>query len=365
MSLPDFIAVVDDTEGTRFALRRTLEGAGFSVQEGKCGADALRLAALGPSLIILDVHMPDLMGTEVSRRLKADPRTRSIPILHLSASYTAELDRAAGLESGADAYLTEPVEPQLLFATIHALLRARAAEQVAETALKSQDAFLTGTSHDIRNLLQAMRMTLDLQLRRMQDRHVDQEALTRALERSIADVGRTTRLVEDLLEGAQLQAGKMVLHREELDLIEAVRDVVERLRPQAAAAGSKLELESTDSIRGRFDRLRLNQMIANLLSNAFKYGAGKPIVVRVHAEPGTAVIEVADQGPGVPASQLERVFDRFERGGAEDRPGSYGLGLWIVRELARLHGGSATVTSEVGRGATFRIMLPLAASASA
>lgn len=365
MSPPDFIAVVDDTDGTRFALRRTLEGAGFSVREGKCGADAFRLAAQGPSLIILDVHMPDLMGTEVSRRLKADPRTRSIPILHLSASYTAELDRAAGLESGADAYLTEPVEPALLLATIHALLRARTAEQIAERALKSQDAFLTGTSHDIRNLLQAMRMTLDLQLRRMQDRHVDQEALTRALERSIADVGRTTRLVEDLLEGAQLQAGKLVLHREEIDLVAAVREVVERLRSQAAAVGSKLDLEAPEPIRGRFDRLRLNQMIANLLSNAFKYGAGKPILVRVHARSGAAVIEVTDEGPGIPASELERVFDRFERGGAQDRPGSYGLGLWIVRELARLHGGSATLTSELGRGATFRIELPLDAPASA
>src|SRR3954467_9408635 len=97
-SVAERIAIVDDTEGTRFALRRTLEAAGFSVVEGGTGESALKLAR----------GLPDLSGPEVARRIKADPQTRHIPILHLSASYTEESDRVVGLESGADAYLTEP-----------------------------------------------------------------------------------------------------------------------------------------------------------------------------------------------------------------------------------------------------------------
>src|SRR5436305_15085029 len=114
MGAAETIAVVDDTEGTRLALRRTLERAGFEVVEGACGADALRIARdRPPSLMVLDVHMPALMGPHVVKRLKADPVTRTIPILHLSASFTEDSDRALGLHSGADPHLTEPVDPAL------------------------------------------------------------------------------------------------------------------------------------------------------------------------------------------------------------------------------------------------------------
>src|SRR4051812_29219196 len=120
MSRPPVIAGIDDTEGTRFALRRTLENAGYQGLEAGTGTEGLRLARSQPQLIILDIHLPDLLGTEVARRIKADPATREIPVLHLSASSVTEQDRAAGLDSGADAYLTEPVEPQLLLATVRA-----------------------------------------------------------------------------------------------------------------------------------------------------------------------------------------------------------------------------------------------------
>src|SRR5436305_7101075 len=235
MGAAETIAVVDDTEGTRLALRRTLERAGFDVVEGSCGADALRIARdRPPALMVLDVHMPDLMGPDVVKRLRADPATRTIPILHLSASFTEDSDRAFGLESGADAYLTEPVEPELLLATIHALLRTRAAERVAERALQTRDEFLSITSHDIRGLLQALRLTLDVQLLRAQERHFERDAMVRAIQRSVSDVQQMTRLVEDLLDRSQLQAGKLNLHLEETDLSALAREVVQRTAPEAA-----------------------------------------------------------------------------------------------------------------------------------
>ncbi|HTO97712.1 MAG TPA: hybrid sensor histidine kinase/response regulator [Myxococcales bacterium] len=355
---PGTIAVIDDTEGTRLATRRILERAGFNVIEGTCGADALRLARQRPDLMVLDVHMPDLLGPEVADRLKADPETRSIPILQLSASFTDESDRAFGLQSGADAYLTEPVEPELLLATVQALLRARTAERVAERALQTRDEFLSMTSHDIRGLLQALRLTLDVQLQRAQDRNFEREAMVHAIRRSVSDVQQMTRLVEDLLDRTQFDAGKVILHFQELDLSALVRQGLQRSIDEAGARGSAVELDAPEPVPGLFDPVRVDQVLSNLLSNAMAHGAGKPVRVSVRKSGAQAVISVTDHGPGIAAEDLEQVFQRFERGPSRER-GGYGLGLWIVRELVQLHGGEVSVRSAPGQGATFEVRLPL------
>ena len=128
------VLVVDDTEGNRYAVTRILKGAGMRVLEAATGQDALRLATERPDLIVLDVHLPDMSGFEVSQQLRADPATAHIPVMHVSASVTGTAERARGLDIGADAYLTHPVEPAMLVATARALLRARAAEQQARQA---------------------------------------------------------------------------------------------------------------------------------------------------------------------------------------------------------------------------------------
>ena len=125
------VLVVDDTEGNRYAVTRILRGAGMRVVEADNGRDALRLAHDRPDLVVLDVHLPDMSGFEVSAQLRTDPATAHIPVMHVSASVTGTAERARGLEIGADAYLTHPVEPAMLVATARARLRARAAEQRA------------------------------------------------------------------------------------------------------------------------------------------------------------------------------------------------------------------------------------------
>jgi PAS domain S-box-containing protein len=131
MNKPATILVVDDVEANRYTLCRMLQRTGFAVKEANNGAETLRLAAEKPDLVILDVNLPDISGYEVCKRLKSDPSTSSIPVLHLSASFVESENRAEGLESGADGYLTYPIEPRELVANIHALLRARRAEQDA------------------------------------------------------------------------------------------------------------------------------------------------------------------------------------------------------------------------------------------
>jgi PAS domain S-box-containing protein len=130
------ILAVDDNEAKRYALTRILRRAGFEVEEASSGAEALERAESRPDLIVLDVKLPDIGGFEVCRRLKANPELSSIPVLHLSASMTSPNDRVAGLDSGADAYMIDPVEPAELIAMVNALLRARRAEEQARLTAK-------------------------------------------------------------------------------------------------------------------------------------------------------------------------------------------------------------------------------------
>jgi signal transduction histidine kinase len=128
------VLVVDDTSGNRYTVARVLRGAGMRVTEAETGAEALRFANAQPDLIVLDIRLPDMTGYDVCQRLKADPETKSIPLMYLSASYTGNADRAFGLYAGADAYLTHPIDPPLFLATAHALLRAGRAESAFRRA---------------------------------------------------------------------------------------------------------------------------------------------------------------------------------------------------------------------------------------
>jgi PAS domain S-box-containing protein len=123
------ILVVDDTEATRYAVARTLRKAGFAIEEAATGAEALRMMSARPELVVLDISLPDMTGYDVCRQIKANPITASIPILHLSSSFVESENRSEGLETGADGYLTYPLEPRELLANVQALLRVRKAEQ--------------------------------------------------------------------------------------------------------------------------------------------------------------------------------------------------------------------------------------------
>jgi PAS domain S-box-containing protein len=130
------VLVVDDTEGNRYAVSRLLRGAGMRVSEAANGMEALRLIEGVPDLVVLDINLPDITGYDVCRRIKSQPESAFIPVMHLSASYTASADRAFGLEAGADAYLTHPLEPAVFLATARALLRAAHAESESRRAAR-------------------------------------------------------------------------------------------------------------------------------------------------------------------------------------------------------------------------------------
>jgi signal transduction histidine kinase len=180
-----------------------------------------------------------------------------------------------------------------------------------------------------------------------------------ALEIAERQGKRLSKLIDNLFEVARVQGEPVALRLERIDLSALVRRLGERLQPELAQAGCALRLSADTPVFGRWDRLRVEQIVSNLIANAAKYGAGRPIDVRVFGDDGRARIEVADHGIGIPREEQARIFDRFERGVSAWNYGGLGLGLFIARQLVQALGGSVAVQSEPGAGAVFTVELPM------
>jgi signal transduction histidine kinase len=191
------------------------------------------------------------------------------------------------------------------------------------------------------------------------------EQLKLMLEISDAQVSRLARLIEQLLDVSRIDEGRLILQYESFDLSEMVQAAINQCRHQIEAAQCSLTLALEPGIEGRWDRLRLEQVFLNLLMNSTKYAAGGRIEVRTFRRAGKAVLVVADDGMGIAPEDQARIFDRFERAVPLKNFGGLGLGLYVSREIVRLHRGGISVQSELGRGATFEVELPFSPEALA
>jgi PAS domain S-box-containing protein len=212
-------------------------------------------------------------------------------------------------------------------------------------------------SHDLGNPLNALQLQLS-RLRRSPPE--DSEQLREGLGSALRHTQRLGRLLHNLLDLSRLSSGRMELELAEIDMAELVREAAERHAEQAHEVGSSLELHLETGVVGRWDRLRLERVLTNLLSNAFKHGQGKPIEVQVRRVDGHVRLQVCDHGPGIVQEEQPFIFERFhKRGTRGERKEGFGLGLYIVRQLVEAHGGSIRVHSVPGQGATFIVELPL------
>lgn len=363
---PGKILVVDDTPANRYAAVRILKTAGHKVLEAGTAAEAMAVARdEQPNVILLDVKLPDMVGFEATERLKTDPDTAHIAILQVSASYTSADARALGLQRGADAYLTLPIESQILLATVNSLLRMHRAERDLQAAVRTRDEFLSIASHDLRTPLTSIRLSLELTMRRLSKLGGEAESVMVHLQRVSSQTERLGDLLDNLLDISQISAGTISMQLEQVDLVEVVFDAIARFQDEAARSGSVVSFDAPTMLQGRWDRLRLEQITANLLSNAIKYGDGKPIELAVSQEGGRARLMVKDHGVGIPKEQQRRIFERFERVGQGRSSGSYGLGLWIVRRITDALGGNIHLASAPQRGSCFTVELPLIGPAAA
>lgn len=222
-----------------------------------------------------------------------------------------------------------------------------------------RDEFLSIAAHELRNPMHSLLLQVSAAL---QIAHREKSShLIPRLERIQQIVDRYLKRATLLLDLGRLNATRRKLHREDVDLAEVVREVVDSYTAEAEFHQSSLELQVPDSLCGRWDRLGVEQIVSNLISNAIKFGAGAAIDVSLRLEPdGFAVFQVLDRGIGIAPEDQARVFGHFEQlRSPGDRTQGAGLGLWLVRELVQAHAGEITLASTPGAGATFTVSLPI------
>jgi signal transduction histidine kinase len=233
-----------------------------------------------------------------------------------------------------------------------------------EKDLKSRDEFLSIAAHELKTPLTSLK--LQAQMFKRSIIKDDPEAFSKEKVEQIANiteeqVTKLNTLVDDMMDVSRIRTGKMTMEWEEMDLCQLIRDIFKRMKMRFVTAKYKIPIFETSSekIIGTWDKLRLEQIITNLLTNAIRYGNGKPIKVKLHPSATTVQISVQDQGIGIAQENLDKIFDRFERIGDRSEISGLGLGLFIVNSLVRALEGRISVKSKINEGSTFLVELPI------
>ncbi|MDQ2714053.1 MAG: ATP-binding protein [Chloroflexota bacterium] len=370
------LLIVDDNADMRDYLKRLLIPQ-YTLQLAADGLMALEIAQRWqPDLILSDVMIPGLDGFALITALRADPRTRAIPIILLSAR-AGEEATIVGLKAGADDYLVKPFTAREVLVHVEARLEIA---RLRQETISRMDEFIGIAGHELRTPLTAIKGNVQL-ARRQLGRLLKQEtalsdgiASTIAnvqdfLERTERQVSMQNRLVSDLLDVSRIQTGRLELQCERHNLIALVREVVEDQRLLTPGRTIRLDRLPPEEVPVLADAGRLRQVVNNYLSNALKYSqASSPIEVGVEHMGTQARVLVRDYGPGLSQADQQRIWERFYRAlSVENKSPSgagLGLGLHISRMIIEQHSGQVGVESEPGTGSTFWFTVPLAKSES-
>lgn len=237
----------------------------------------------------------------------------------------------------------------------------RANAQLQE-AIRVRDEFLSIASHELRTPLTPMKLQIQgllSTIRRNKLASLTDDRLKRIADISDKSINRLTALIDNLIDISRINTGKLNLNFEEVDLTEMARELIERYRSDIQGSGSGLTVKSDESVTGQFDRLRVEQIFVNLLTNALKYGNGKSIEISLSQLDHEAKLVFKDHGIGIAPSDQKRIFERFEQVQGKTHVGGLGLGLYITRQIIEAHGGTITIESSSGQGSVFTVTLPL------
>ena len=185
------------------------------------------------------------------------------------------------------------------------------------------------------------------------------ENLMNMLENAEKQTQRVSKMISDLLNVSLITTGKLDLVLEKVDLTSVTKEVVENFYEKLKKESRPLKLETDGAVIGEWDKVRIEQVITNLITNAIKYGDNSPIEVRVKKHHSHAKLEVKDYGIGIPQDQQKKIFSKFERVGASKNIQGLGVGLYITSQIINAHGGTIKVNSKPGHGSLFTVELPI------
>jgi len=385
------LLIVDDLPENLLALEALIKREDRAVFKALSADEALSLLLQHEfALAILDVQMPGMNGFELAELMRSTEKTKSIPIVFVSAA-GRELNYAfKGYESGAVDFLHKPLDIHAVKSKVNvfvdlyrqrkamkqqvealeqsrqeqeALLKQlQATQNELEHAVRMRDDFMSIVSHEVRTPLNGL--ILETQLRKLHLAKDNTNAFTLDKLRAMVDrderqIQSLIRLIEDMLDVSRIRTGKLSIRPSTFDLAQLVRNLLENFAAQISAAESTVSFSADEPVLGIWDEFRIEQVVANLLTNALRYGARKPIEVRVYVEAGHARVDVLDHGIGISAENQKRIFQQFERVSASHVVAGLGLGLFISEQIVAAHAGSISVESQEGEGSLFRICLPL------
>ena len=375
--MPEAILLnVDDHRPARYARTRVLQHAGFEVHEAETGREALELVStVKPDLILLDVNLPDMNGLEVCSLIKSREETASVMVVQITASAISAPQATAALNTGADTYLVEPVDPDVLVATVRAFLRLRNAERALARAnrelsernldLHALNGALRRSNHDLEQFAYVASHDLQEPLRNITTHIQLLERLAgeqfNSEERRLFDVvvdsaTRMSLLIRDVLaySGLGKEPPALGSHQLQDSLAVALQNCSEAI----ASSGAVIQASTLPTVAG--DANQLSRVFQNLVANAIKYRSPEiPPLVCIEAEydrAGDWIIRVRDNGIGIPSIYLDKVFQPFKRLHGYEIPGN-GIGLALCRRIIEAHGGRIWAESIEGQGATFAFTL--------
>ena len=400
------ILIVDDRPENLLALEAILEPLGENLVRANSGEEALRELLLRDfAVILLDVQMPGMNGLETAQYIKSRERSKSIPILFLTAINKEESYVFKAYEVGAVDYLFKPFDPEILRSKVAVFVdlwrkqeqikkqeerirqsekrelelrhrttlletEARSAEELAtvndelqrrqyelERAITARSRFYASMSHELRTPINAVLGYSTLMLDGIYGSLNEKQR--EGLERTHRAAKHLLELVNDVLDLSKIEAGKIELAMQPVQFPSLIEDLFVTVAPFAAENKTELDLSMDGQpVTIVSDPRRVRQVMLNLVSNAIKFGGGKPVRVVCRATPeGGVQIEVIDSGAGIPDDDLTRIFDEFVQLGQSAQPGT-GLGLPISRRLVELLGGKLELESKLGEGSCFRVTLP-------
>ena len=377
------VLLVDDRQENLLAYKAALNDVNYDLATASSGEEALLMLRKDRfAAILLDVNMPGMNGFETARLIRRSESESVTPIIFVTAADRSQGIERVGYEAGAVDYLFKPLDPAILrakvgvFADLYrkSLQISRQAERIKEQELKEQelrllkrsiqarDEFLAIASHELNTPITPLSLQMQSFLRMIEKGTLattSPERLTGMLKNSYSQVERLSRLIQELVDVTKLSSGRLWVEKGQVSLLETVRSVVEAFSEETKRLGCTVEIKSEGEPIGHWDRTRIEQIVVNLLSNALKYGRGQPITISMSASEVEARLEVSDRGIGIKAADQQRIFERFERAVSAENYGGLGLGLYITREIARLHGGDVAVESVPDHGSTFIVRLPL------
>ena len=370
--------LVDDLEENLIALKAVLKDEKVTIFTARSGTDALELMLEHDfALALVDVQMPNMDGFELAEIMRSTEKTRTVPIIFVTAAGSSAQRVFRGYEAGAVDFLHKPLAPQVVISKVRIFLelynqraeleqkikKLRETEAVLQKALASRDEFMSICSHELKTPLTSLKMQLQI-VDRIRAKQGDAaafsvEKMERFLYQADRSVDRIVHLVNDMLDISRVATGRLSLSLEKVNISEFTMEVLERLSPLMEMANCKVQFWTSGTYYVEVDKFRIEQVLTNLLSNAAKYAPDKPVEVTIEAKENDVEIKVIDHGEGISNEDQQRIFERFERAVSHHTVSGLGLGLYISKEIVEMHHGSIHVESKLHHGCIFKVRLPL------